>query len=120
MVVYGGSGLFFFACGLGYALFCFASPSLWAVGLLALFGPCVGACIYSVCGTALHVPLFHSQVFPGNFSPGFFCFFFLPKGAARGGLGDGDGLRGGQFAFEVPPPSVQQPPWEIQSQKTFS
>ena len=83
--------------------FSFAGPSSWAVGLLALFGPCVGACMYSVCGTALHVPLCHSQVFPGNFSPDFFCFFLL-RGAARDGLGDGDGLRGGQFAFKVPPP----------------
>ena len=75
VVVYGGSGLFCFVSGLGYALFCFVSPSLWAVGLLALFGPYMGFCIYSVCGIALHVPLCHSQVFPGNFSPHFFCLF---------------------------------------------
>ena len=78
---------FCFVCGLGYALFCFASPSLWAVGMLALFGPCVGACIYSVRGTALHVPLFHSQLFPGNFSPGFLCFFFCRKGLLEMGWG---------------------------------
>ena len=103
---------------IGHWLTVFDVPSLWAVGLWALFGPCVGACIYSVCGTALHVPLFHSQGFPRNFSPDFTCLFLL-KGAAREGLGDGDELRGGQFAFEVPPPSVQQPPSGIQRQKAF-
>ena len=119
VVVYGGSGLFLF-CLSAWICPVFA---LWALrrGLWACW-PSLGPVWAPVCilfvarlCTCLFVTYRSFQV---NF-PQIFSAFFLLKGAARDGLGDGDGLRGGHFAFEVPPPSVQQPPWEIQSQKNL-
>ena len=68
------------------------------------------------------MPLFTHRSFEVTFSR-----FFVRsigecrlKGAAQYGLGDGDEFRGGQFALGVPPSTVQQPPWEIHTQKSFS
>ena len=122
VVVYEGSGLFLFCL---WAWMCpvFALRALRR-GLWACW-PCLGPVWAPVCilfvarlCTCLFVTHRSFQVIFLQIVSAF--FFFLLKGAARDGLGDGDGLRGGQFAFQVPPPSVQQPPWEIQSQKTFS
>ena len=119
VVMYGGSGLFLFCL---WAWMCpvFALRAL-RCGLWACW-PCLGLVRAPVC--ILFVARLCTCLFVTHrsFQVIFLQIFsaFLLKGAARDGLGDGDGLGGGQFAFEVPPSSVQQPPWEIQSQKTFS
>ena len=50
--------------------------------------------IYSFCGTCLHVPLFHSQVFRGNFS----TLFLFALQWARVGL---EGPHDMQWAMEM-------------------
>ena len=103
VVVYGGSGLFLFSL---WAWMCpvFALRAL-RCGLWACW-PCLGpvwapVCILFVARLCTCLCVTHRS-FQVIFLQ-IFSVFFLLKGAARDGLGDGDGLSGGQFAFKVPP-----------------